>query len=67
MNTKKFIPILSPKKTPWKTISKIPLKVLKIKTCNEGCERVMLKSGEILAQLKATNGHAIQNIVPKKR
>jgi hypothetical protein len=43
------------------------LKVLKIKTSNEeGCERVMFKSGEILAQLKATNGHAIQNIVPKK-
>jgi len=27
----------------------------------------MLKSGEILTQLKATNGRAIQNIVPKKR
>ncbi len=37
------------------------LKVLKIKASNEeGCERVMLQSGEILAQfVEATNGHAI--------
>jgi hypothetical protein len=40
------------------------LKVLKIRTFNEeGCERGMLQSGEILAQLKARNGHVIQNIV----
>jgi hypothetical protein len=43
------------------------LKVLKIRTFNEeGCEKVMLQSDEILAQLKATNGHAIQNIFKKK-
>ncbi len=41
----------------------------KLKTCTsnkEGNERVVLQSDEIMIQLKATNGHAIRNIIFKR-